>query len=78
MAISGLGWISIEPIRSTQGTEPRNIDDAEHEIRVCVSVPKPVEVFIRPTLPIGASGAEWYQYRDLTDKEEETRPKWYL
>ncbi|ESQ45831.1 hypothetical protein EUTSA_v10010252mg [Eutrema salsugineum] len=78
VAISGLGWISIEPIRRTRDTEPRNLSDAEHEIRVCVSVPKPVEVFIRPTLPIGTSGAEWYQYRDLTDKEEEVRPKWYF
>ncbi|CAN6984809.1 unnamed protein product [Brassica oleracea var. botrytis] len=78
VAISGLGWISIEPIRRVRDSEPRDLEDAEHEIRVCVSVPKPVEVFIRPTLPIGISGAEWYQYRDLSDKEEEVRPKWYF
>lgn len=79
VAISGLGWISIEPIRRSKDSEPpRDLQEAEHEIRVCVSVPKPVEVFIRPTLPIGTSGAEWYQYRDLSDKEEELRPKWYF
>lgn len=78
VAISGLGWISIEPIRRTRGTEPRELNEAEHEIRLCVSVPKPVEVFLRPTLPIGTSGTEWYQYRELTDKEEEVRPKWYF
>ncbi|KAF2615978.1 hypothetical protein F2Q70_00012453 [Brassica cretica] len=78
VAISGLGWISIEPIRRVRDSEPRDLEEAEHEIRVCVSVPKPVEVFIRPTLPIGTSGAEWYQYRDLSDKEEEVRPKWYF
>lgn len=78
VAISGLGWISVEPIRRTRGSELRNLDDSEHEIRLCVSVPKPVEVFLRPTLPIGTSGAEWYQYRELTDKEEEGRPKWYF
>jgi len=78
VAISGLGWISIEPIRRVRDSEPRDLEDAEHEIRVCVSVPKPVEVFIRPTLPIGISGAEWYQYRDLSDQEEEVRPKWYF
>ncbi|XP_010503345.1 PREDICTED: NO-associated protein 1, chloroplastic/mitochondrial [Camelina sativa] len=78
VAISGLGWISIEPIRRTRGTEPRDLNDSEHQIRLCVSVPKPVEVFLRPTLPIGASGAEWYQYRDLTDEEEEVRPKWHF
>ncbi|CAD5325117.1 unnamed protein product [Arabidopsis thaliana] len=78
VAISGLGWISIEPIRKTRGTEPRDLNEAEHEIHICVSVPKPVEVFLRPTLPIGPSGTEWYQYRELTDKEEEVRPKWYF
>jgi nitric-oxide synthase len=78
VAISGLGWISIEPIRKTRGTEPRDLNEAEHEIHICVSVPKPVEVFLRPTLPIGTSGTEWYQYRELTDKEEEVRPKWYF
>ncbi|CAN8254936.1 unnamed protein product [Cochlearia groenlandica] len=78
VAISGLGWISVEPIRRTHKTEPRKVSETENEIRLCVSVPKPVEVFVRPTLPIGTSGAEWYQYRELTDKEEEVRPKWYV
>ncbi|CAN0902524.1 NO-associated protein 1, chloroplastic/mitochondrial [Linum grandiflorum] len=42
-----------------------------------VHVPRPVEIFVRSPLPVGKAGSERYQYRDLTDKEEETRPKWY-
>ncbi|XP_010547825.1 PREDICTED: NO-associated protein 1, chloroplastic/mitochondrial [Tarenaya hassleriana] len=78
VAISGLGWISIEPIRRTTGSEPRHLEDEEREICLAISVPKPVEVFVRPPLPVGTAGAGWYQYRELTDKEEETRPRWYF
>lgn len=47
-------------------------------IDLVVHVPKPVEVFIRPPLPIGADGEKWYDYRDLTEVEQESRPKWYF
>jgi nitric-oxide synthase len=45
---------------------------------LAVHVPKPVEIFVRPPIPVGKAGAEWYQYRELTDREQETRPKWYF
>lgn len=48
------------------------------EIGLVVHVPKPVEVFIRPPLPIGGDGEKWYDYRDLTEVEQESRPKWYF
>ncbi|RRT57865.1 hypothetical protein B296_00046210 [Ensete ventricosum] len=37
----------------------------------------PVEIFIRPPIPVGKAGEEWYQYQELTEKEEESRPKWF-
>ncbi|GAU38512.1 hypothetical protein TSUD_396290 [Trifolium subterraneum] len=48
------------------------------ELLLAVHVPKPVEIFVRLPIPVGKAGAEWYQYRELTDKEQETRPKWYF
>ncbi|XP_030934143.1 NO-associated protein 1, chloroplastic/mitochondrial-like isoform X3 [Quercus lobata] len=82
VAISGLGWISIEPvsrsIRQSDSDSDLNLKDKAGELHLTVHVPKPVEVFVRPPLPVGKVGAEWYQYRELTDKEEEVRPKWFF
>ncbi|KAL6321864.1 hypothetical protein AAG906_035568 [Vitis piasezkii] len=39
---------------------------------------KPVEIFVRPPIPVGKGGGEWYQYRELTEKEVEVRPQWYF
>ncbi|KAJ6848942.1 putative nitric oxide synthase isoform X1 [Iris pallida] len=75
IAISGLGWIAVE----TFGLETDNQNESEPagELQFAVHVPKPVEIFVRPPLPVGKAGAEWYQYQDLTEEEEELRPKWY-
>ncbi|XP_057765984.1 putative nitric oxide synthase [Salvia miltiorrhiza] len=72
VAISGLGWISVEPSSVSDGVE------AGGEIALAVHVPKPVEVFVRPPLPVGAAGGKWYEYRELTEMEQEVRPKWYF
>ncbi|KAI4332737.1 hypothetical protein L6164_017621 [Bauhinia variegata] len=78
VAISGLGWFKVEPVcRSLKMSESESAETAG-ELHLAVRVPKPVEIFVRPPLPVGKVGAEWYQYRELTDKEEETRPKWYF
>lgn len=78
MAISGLGWISVEPFsESFRSSESRAVEDGG-EIGLAVHVPKPVEIFVRPPLPVGSAGGEWYQYRDLTEMEQEVRPKWYF
>lgn len=45
---------------------------------MAVHVPKPVEVFVRPPMPVGKAGEEWYEYQELTEKEEELRPKWFF
>uniref|UniRef100_A0A7N0V2K5 CP-type G domain-containing protein n=1 Tax=Kalanchoe fedtschenkoi TaxID=63787 RepID=A0A7N0V2K5_KALFE len=75
IAISGLGWITIEPAR--KGLEPVPEETAK-ELHFAVWVPKPVEIFTRPAMPVGKSGAELYEYRELTEKEQEVRPKWYF
>ncbi|KAB1210870.1 NO-associated protein 1, chloroplastic/mitochondrial [Morella rubra] len=78
VAISGLGWISVEPMSKSKRLSGRELEEAGRELHLTVHVPKPVEVFVRPPIPVGKAGAEWYQYRELTEKEEEVRPKWYF
>lgn len=78
MAISGLGWISIEPMSKLLKGSESNSEETAGELHLAVHVPKPVEIFVRPPMPVGKSGAEWYQYRELTEKEDEVRPKWYF
>ncbi|KAK4795843.1 hypothetical protein SAY86_028169 [Trapa natans] len=76
VAISGLGWIAIEPVKRLPGNP--NVEDvgSSHELHFTVHIPRPVEVFVRPPMPVAKAGAEWYQYQELTEKEEEVRPKW--
>lgn len=76
IAISGLGWIAVEPF-GLETTSQSNSEDCIGELQLAVHVPKPVEIFIRPPIPVSKAGSEWYQYQELTEKEEELRPKWY-
>lgn len=78
VAISGLGWITVEPRRESLGISESNFSETTKQLDIVVHVPKPVEIFVRPSIPVGKAGAEWYQYRELTEKEEEIRPKWYF
>ncbi|KAL6629682.1 hypothetical protein ACP70R_029447 [Stipagrostis hirtigluma subsp. patula] len=78
IAISGLGWISVEP----SGVPSNNPDDSlegydNGELNLTVHVPKPVEIFVRPPLPVGKAASQWYRYQELTEEEEELRPKWH-
>lgn len=75
VAISGLGWITVEPVSRVLTSSDTSAKGAAGEVHLVVHVPKPVEIFVRSPLPVGKSGAEWYQYRELTEKEEEDRPK---
>lgn len=77
ISISGLGWIAVEPVG--KGIKISEIDDDYNcgELHFRVHVPKPVEIFIRPPLPVSEAGREWYEYRELSEKEEESRPKWF-
>ncbi|KAK6132194.1 hypothetical protein DH2020_034052 [Rehmannia glutinosa] len=76
VAISGLGWISVEPFGQSVKSSESSFVEASGEIGLVVHVPKPVEIFVRPPLPVGSAGGEWYQYRELTEIEQEVRPKW--
>lgn len=78
IAISGLGWLSVEPVGRSHRFSQKNAIDTTGELLLAVHVPKPVEIFTRPPLPVGKAGAEWYEYAELTDKEQEMRPKWYF
>ncbi|KAH0979110.1 hypothetical protein GBA52_006287 [Prunus armeniaca] len=78
VAISGLGWITVEPLCKSSTSSDSRTEATAGELHLAVHVPKPVEIFVRPPLPVGKSGAEWYQYRELTEEEEEVRPKWHF
>ncbi|KAF5180086.1 No-associated protein 1 protein [Thalictrum thalictroides] len=79
VAISGLGWISVEPTNvPIENSNSESFEESTGELHLVVHVPKPVEIFVRPPLPVGKTGGKWYEYRDLTEKEEELRPKWYF
>ncbi|ERN00761.1 putative nitric oxide synthase isoform X1 [Amborella trichopoda] len=80
IAISGLGWIAVEPMSSIIEHEVIESVSKENygELHFDVHVPKPVEIFVRSPLPVGKAGGEWYEFQELTDKEDESRPKLYI
>ncbi|KAK1273257.1 putative nitric oxide synthase [Acorus gramineus] len=80
IAISGLGWIAVNPVtkQSNVTSHSTNTIKASGVLHLDVHVPKPVEIFVRPPLPVSKDGGEWYEYQDLTEKEEEMRPKWHF
>lgn len=77
IAISGLGWIAVEPVSRDSKISDPHLRTLSNELHLNVHVPKPVEIFVRSPMPVGKAGSEWYQYREITELEEETRPKWY-
>ncbi|TVU33732.1 hypothetical protein EJB05_25565, partial [Eragrostis curvula] len=79
IAISGLGWISVEPSGVPSSNPDENIEGEfdNSELHLIVHVPKPVEIFVRPPLPVGKAASQWYRYQELTEEEEESRPKWH-
>ncbi|KAM7504626.1 hypothetical protein LguiB_003530 [Lonicera macranthoides] len=80
VAISGLGWVTVEPVSKYLKTTDSSLEGTTStgELLMAIHVPKPVEIFVRPPLPVGKAGGEWYQYRELTEKEQEIRPKWFF
>ncbi|RLN07327.1 putative nitric oxide synthase isoform X2 [Panicum miliaceum] len=79
IAISGLGWISVEPLGVPSDSADSNVEEEydDGELHLIVHVPKPVELFVRPPLPVGKAASQWYRYQELTEEEEELRPKWH-
>ncbi|CAK9135145.1 unnamed protein product [Ilex paraguariensis] len=78
VAISGLGWITVEPVNKSHRISDSSVEETAKELHLAVHVPKPVEIFVRPPMPVGKTGGELYQYRELTEEEEEIRPKWFF
>lgn len=76
VAVSGLGWIAMEPKSKTSSNSDSSSEKIARELHLVVHVPRPVEIFVRRPLPVGKCGTDWYQLKELTDKEEEARPKW--
>ena len=68
LAISGLGWIPVEPMGRSLGTSGSDLEE----------IAKQLKLSIRVLIPVGKGGGEWYQYQELTEKEVEVRPKWYF
>ncbi|CAA6663289.1 unnamed protein product [Spirodela intermedia] len=62
IAISGLGWVAVEPAAAAGGVD---LEETTGDLDFIVWVPKPVEIF-------------WYEYREMTEEEEELRPRWYF
>ncbi|XP_059304982.1 putative nitric oxide synthase [Lycium ferocissimum] len=74
VAVSGLGWFSVVPAGKSNPVS----EVAAGELTFVVHVPKPVEIFVRPPMPVGKAGGQWYDYRELTEEESEVRPKWFF
>jgi len=66
-----LGWISVEPVSNSIRISYPNLGKTARELHLTVHVPKPIEIFVRPSMPVAKDGADWYQYRELIEKEEE-------
>ncbi|MCO5582763.1 hypothetical protein L7F22_036662 [Adiantum nelumboides] len=79
IAISGFGWMTIECgyTDHMEDLEAQNLA-VDKTVQVVVHVPRSVEIFVRPSLPIGTRGSEWYEFRELSEKELEARPPVYL
>ncbi|KAG8391599.1 hypothetical protein BUALT_Bualt01G0204200 [Buddleja alternifolia] len=75
--ISGLGWISVEPFTQSSKSSESSAVECGGEIVLVVHVPKPVEIFIRPPLSVGSAGGKQFEFRELTEEEQEVRPKWH-
>ncbi|KAG6554501.1 hypothetical protein Mapa_003879 [Marchantia paleacea] len=50
---------------------------SEDAIELVLHTPKAVEVFVRPSLPLGTSGKSWYEYEELDDEALAARPTVY-
>ncbi|GAB4825874.1 hypothetical protein Ancab_008744 [Ancistrocladus abbreviatus] len=70
VAISGLGWVTVEPLCKTLEKSESLLETTSKELHLSIRVPKPVEIFIRPPMPVGKAGSEWYQYRELTELDK--------
>eukprot|EP00850_Spirogloea_muscicola_P009206 SM000051S17566 [mRNA] locus=s51:461206:466047:+ [translate_table: standard] len=73
IAVSGLGWIQVsaQPPRGGAAASPLG------KVRVRVQTARGVEVFLRPSLPVGEDATRWYEFIDLGPNEDNRPPVTY-
>eukprot|EP00850_Spirogloea_muscicola_P012814 SM000084S23150 [mRNA] locus=s84:473513:477453:+ [translate_table: standard] len=73
IAVSGLGWIQVsaQPPRGSAAASPLG------NVRVSIQTARGVEVFLRPSLPVGEDAARWYEFIDLGPNEDNRPPLSY-
>ncbi|GJP82281.1 hypothetical protein CLOP_g12516 [Closterium sp. NIES-67] len=49
-----------------------------NDVELLVHVPKGIEVFVRAPMPVGWFADDWYQYEELSEKEEMARPRVFV
>lgn len=79
VAVSGLGWITVEYPNTERFMVVSEDDELRlrGHVRMLVHVPKAVEVYSRPPMPVGVNGQEWYKYSDASDSELDSRPRFF-
>eukprot|EP00850_Spirogloea_muscicola_P002426 SM000009S23555 [mRNA] locus=s9:741559:745038:+ [translate_table: standard] len=70
IAVSGLGWIQVaaQPTRGGAAASPLG------NVRVSIQTARGVEVFLRPSLPVGEDATRWYEFMDLGPNEDSRPP----
>jgi nitric-oxide synthase len=68
---------SVDSATRRGGDEDDSSDlyNEDEEIVLVLHLPRAVEMFVRPSIPLGKKAANWYEYVDLTDKEVNERPQ---
>lgn len=80
LAISGLGWVTVGVVRKDEEAEEEHrpnqrTRNLRHIVKLKVYTPKAVEIFMRPSIPVGAYANEWYEYLEVDEDEiEASRP----
>lgn len=60
---------------TTENDESPDLYNEDEEIVIVLHIPKAVEMFVRPSIPLGKKATSWYEYVDLTDDELNARPQ---
>ncbi|CAM6093130.1 unnamed protein product [Calypogeia fissa] len=61
---------------ATAGDEDsQDLYNEDEEILIVLHIPKTVEMFVRPSIPLGKKATKWYEYVDLSDAELAARPQ---
>ncbi|GAQ87348.1 Nitric oxide synthase [Klebsormidium nitens] len=76
VVVSGLGWFAVGGAPGKRGRRGGSQSSSRGEVRLLVHTPRGVEVYLRPSMPVTETGAEWADRPDL-DVELERPPIYY-